>query len=369
MCHAGRYGMVTELRVGIENNRSGPRAPNPLPLLRIEGQTVPMSDQQPAELVGSLATGFMGSRCLHVAVSMGLAETVTDNPRSMTDLAAEVGADSRSLGRLMRHLAALGVFECSGDSIRHNEASRLLRRDHPSNLSSLVLMMGIPVIWGSLGNLEDAVRTGRPGTTFMDPNGFFSYLAAHPDESELYDRGMTGMTVRRISRMVPHYDFTPFDVIADIGGGRGHLLRAVLEQTPAAQGILFDQPHVVMDLPPQPRMSVEPGSFFTDSLPRADCYLLSNVIHDWGDDEALSILNAVRSAADSTSTLLLFEFVVPEDAEDFTATDIDMWMLALVSGRERTYAEYSVLLTRAGWQVSRTVPTPVQTIIEAIPAA
>jgi hypothetical protein len=328
-----------------------------------------MSDQPPAELVGSLAEGFMGSRCLHVAVSMGLAETVTDAPRTLTDVAGEVGADPRALGRLVRHLAALGVFECSGDSIRHNEASRLLRRDHPSDFSSLVLMLGIPVIWESLGNLEDAVRTGRPGTTFLDPNGFFPYLAAHPDESELYDRGMTGMTVRRISRMVPHYDFTPFSVIADIGGGRGHLLRAVLAQTPAAQGILFDQAHVVMDLPSEPRVSVEAGSFFTDPLPRADCYLLSNIIHDWGDDEALSILRAVRSAADSTSTLLLFEFLVPEDAEDFTATNIDMWMLALVSGRERTHTEYSDLLARCGWQVSRTVPTPVQTIIEAIPAS
>ena len=326
-----------------------------------------MTDRQPAELVGSLVESFLDSRCLHVAVSMGLAEAVTDDLRSMADVAAEVGADARALSRLARHLAALGVFECSGESIRHNDASRLLRDDDPSDLSSLARMMGIPVIWGSLGRLEDAVRTGRPATTFLDPDGFFSYLAEHPGESELYDRGMTGMTVRRISRTIPHYDFTPFPVIADIGGGRGHLLRAVLELAPDARGILFDQAHVVGDIPPEPRMTVEPGSFFSDPLPSADCYLLSNIIHDWGDDEALSILRAVRAAAEPTSTLLLFEFVVPDDSQGFVASDVDMWMLALVSGRERTYKEYSDLLARSGWQILRTVPTPVQTIIEATP--
>lgn len=107
------------------------------------------------------------------------------------------------------------------------------------------------------------------------------------------------------------------------------------------------------------------GSFFTDALPAADCYLLSNIIHDWSDQDAVTILTAVRASASPTSTLLLFEFVVPEDGAEFDATDVDVFMLALVGGRERTLVEYADLLGQAGWQVRRTVETPVQTIIEA----
>ncbi|GAA6524384.1 methyltransferase [Intrasporangium sp. DVR] len=322
----------------------------------------------PAELLGSLAEGFLGSRCLHVAVNLGLADAVTDEPRSVADVAEQVGADAGALGRVVRHLAALGVFACAGERIGHNDASRLLRADDPGGLAPLIRMLGLPVIWESVGHLEEAVRRGRPGTSFVDPEGFFSYLDGHPEESQVYDEGMSAMTLRRVARMVPRYDFTPFGVIADIGGGRGHLLRAVLEQTPGARGVLFDRAQVVGDLPPDPRIEVQAGSFFTDPLPQADCYLLSNVVHDWSDEDAVSILTAVRASATPSSVLLLFEFVIPDGDGDFEATDIDVSMLALVGGRERTLGEYSDLLARSGWRITGTVPTPVHTIIEAGPA-
>jgi hypothetical protein len=213
-----------------------------------------------------------------------------------------------------------------------------------------------------------AVRTSRPGTTFHDPSGFFSYLDAHPEESEVYDQGMTAMTTRRISRMVPCYDFSDFDLIADIGGGRGHLLRAVLDQTPGAQGVLFDRALVASELGSLDRISVQVGSFFTDPLPAADCYLLSNIIHDWSDSDAVAILTAVRAAAASTSTLLLFEYLIPDDAGQFEASDVDVYMLALVGGRERTLDEYSQLLAAGGWRLQRTVSTASQDILEAVPA-
>ena len=328
-----------------------------------------MTDRAPAEIVGSLGEGFMDSRCLHVAVTLGLADAVADDPRELVDVAREVGADAGGLARIVRHLVSLGVFQSRAGRIWHNDASRLLRTDDPGGFAPLIRMMALPVIWSSFGSLEEAVRTGSPGTTFVDPDGFFAYLDAHPDESEVYDQGMTAMTVRRIDRMVPHYDFTPYGVIADIGGGRGHLLRAVLERTPAARGVLVDRAQVVIDLPTDPRIAVHSGNFLTDALPQADCYLLSNVIHDWSDQDAVSILTAARAAASSSSTLLLFEFVVPEDASEFDASDIDVSMLALVGGRERTLAEYTELLDQAGWLVRRTVPTPVQTIIEAVPSS
>lgn len=328
-----------------------------------------MPDLDPSELVGSLAEGYVGSRCLHVVASLGVPDVIGDEQRSVAEIARELGVDASSLGRVVRHLASLGIFAMRGDDVSHNEASRLLRHDHPGGLLPLTRLLGMPIIWDSFKSLEEAVRTGRPGTDFHDPNGFFSYLDAHPEESEVYDQGMTAMTTRRISKVVPCYDFSQFDVIADIGGGRGHLLRAVLDQTPGAQGVLFDRAQVASELGSLDRISVQAGSFFTDALPAADCYMLSNVIHDWSDADAVAILTAVRTAAAPTSTLLLFEWVIPDDAGQFEASDIDVYMLALVGGRERTLDEYTHLLAASGWRIQRTVSTPSQDILEAVPTS
>jgi hypothetical protein len=326
-----------------------------------------MPEVDPSELVGSLAEGYLGSRCLHVVANLGVAEQVGDEPRGLSEIAGDLGVDAPSLGRVVRHLASLGIFEMNADEVWHNEASRLLRHDDPQGLLPLTRMLGLPVIWDSFKSLEDAVRTGRPGTTFHDPEGFFAYLDRHLEESELYDKGMTAMTTRRISKVVPCYDFSGFDVIADIGGGRGHLLSAVLEQAPGARGVLFDRAEVAGGLNLD-RISVQTGSFFADPLPAADCYLLSNIIHDWPDADAVAILTAVRAAATATSTLLLFEFVIPDDAGQFEASDIDVFMLALVGGRERTLGEYSRLFEASGWRLQRTVSTSSQDILEAVPS-
>ncbi len=325
-------------------------------------------EDDPVQLVGSLMAGFVDSRCLHVVANLGMADVVGEGPMPIAELAAELGVDPLSLTRLLRHLVTLGMFSVHGDQVAHNEASRLLRSDHPLGMLETVQLMALPIIWDSVRHLEDAVRTGRPGTLFHDQRGFFGYLSEHPDESAVYDRGMTSMTMRRINAHVPAYDFSRFGVIADIGGGRGHLIRAILDQTPGARGIVFDQAHVVQDAVPHDRLTAVAGSFFLDPLPEADCYVLSNIVHDWADDEARAILRAVREAAGTDSTLLLMEFVVPEGDEGFEATDIDIDMLILVGGRARAKREYDELLASSGWRLARTIPTERQTLLEAHPA-
>ncbi len=319
----------------------------------------------PVQLVGSLMAGFVDSRCLHVVANLGMADAVGEEPVSIAELATELGVDAGSLSRLLRHLVTLGLFSVHGDRVAHSEASRLLRSDHPLGLLKTAQLMALPIIWNSVRHLEDAVRTGQPGTLFHDQRGFFGYLSDHPDESAVYDRGMTSMTRRRIAAQVPAFDFSSFRVIADIGGGRGHLIEAILEQTPGAHGIVFDQAHVVKDAVLHDRMTAMAGSFFVDPLPEADCYVLSNIVHDWADDEACAILRAVRQAAGTDSTLLLMEFVVPEGDEGFEATDIDIDMLILVGGRERTEREYDELLASTGWRLARTIPTERQSLLEA----
>lgn len=326
-----------------------------------------MSTNDPAELVASLAEAYINSRCLHVIAHLGVCDVIADVPLSTTDIAREVGADAPTLGRVMRHLASLGIFEMTDGKFRHSEASRLLTSDHPSGLLPLTRLLGLPIMWDSLEVLEDSVRSGRPGAELLHPEGFFAYLDSHPAESNTYDEGMTAMTLRRLDRIVPHYDFSAFATVADIGGGRGHLLRAVLDQAPGATGILFDRPQVLATVDGEDRIALQAGDFFSDPLPAADCYLLSNIVHDWGDNEAVAVLSALRAASLRDSTLLLFEFIVPEDAEPFEASDIDIFMLALVSGRERTLKEYEQLLEAGGWKLVGAVPTSSQTIIEARP--
>jgi hypothetical protein len=323
--------------------------------------------QDPGDLIGSLAEAYVNSRCLHVAANLGVADILTDEPRTLAAVARELDVEPTALGRLLRHLASLGVFAMHADNVWNNEASTFLRAGHPDGLLPLTRMLALPIMWDSFGALDQAVRTGRPGARFHDPEGFFAYLDAHPAESDVYDEGMAAMTTRRIARTIPHYDFSGFRVVADIGGGGGHLLRAVLDSAPQARGVLFDREQVLNGVAPSDRVSLHPGSFLADPLPAADCYLLSNIIHDWSDDDAVTILRAVRQAAPEDSTLLLFEFVIPEDPGEFEASDIDVYMLALVGGRERSLPEYDELLTKAGWRLQRSVPTPVQSILEAVP--
>ncbi len=327
-----------------------------------------MAATDPVALVGTMGAAYLESRCLHVVADLGVADALGDGPRTLASLAGELGVDEVAVGRIIRHLASLGVFDFQDGTVHPNAASQLLRSDDPSGMLALTRMFALPIMWDSLRSLEGSVRTGRPGASFSDPDGFFAYLDRHPEESLIYDEGMTSMTLRRIDRIVPNYDFSGFGVIADVGGGRGHLLRAILDRTPDATGILFDRAQVLDGLDPGNRMTVQAGSFLDERLPTADAYLLSNIIHDWDDDSAMAILAAIRSAAKTTSRLLLFEFIVPDDAGPFDASDIDVWMLALVGGRERRLAEYRDLLDRAGWSLLRSIPTESQTILEAATA-
>ena len=166
------------------------------------------SADDPVQLVATLMSGFVDSRCVHVVANLGVADVVGEERMPIAGVAAELGVDEGSLTRLLRHLVTLGLFSIRGNSVAHNEASRLLRSDDPQGMLSMAQMMALPPIWDSARHLEDAVRTGRPGTTFLDQRGFFGYLADHPDESAVYDRGMTAMTARRIAAQVPAYDFS-----------------------------------------------------------------------------------------------------------------------------------------------------------------
>jgi hypothetical protein len=319
-----------------------------------------MSNTNPVQILMQLATGYWVPRCLHVVAELGVADRLGDTPETAEVLARAVDAHPQALARVLRVLAAFGVFEEVDGRFRHSPASRLLRTEHPQSQRSFVRMMGLPVHWAAYGELEYSIRSGSAAMTRIVPGGTFDYFAANPAESRLFDEAMTAKSREQIAGIVGAYDFSAFGLIADIGGGRAHLLEGVLAAAPRARGILFDLPHVVQTLATlaSNRITLQGGDFFKDPLPACDAYLLMSVIHDWGDAEATSILQAIRRAAPRHAKILLLETLITDTPGPHPAKLLDIEMLVMTTGgRERTRAEYERLCSAAGLRLEQALPT------------
>lgn len=324
----------------------------------------------PHEVVMQMSAAWLLSRCLHVAADLVVADALEETPRTAAALAQATGAHPQALERTLRLLSAHGVFATREGMVSHTPASRLLRADHPQSLRSLVRMFGLPFNQGAYGFLDHSLRTGRPAVEKVAPAGMFTYLADRPEEARIFGEAMTAKAHGHVASILGAYDFSGFHVIGDIGGGHGHLLRAVLERTPAARGVLFDLPNVlgeVADLASE-RLALQPGDFFRDPLPACDAYLLMEVIHDWGDEEATAILEAVRAAAPAHARLLVIEQLVPEEPGPHWAKTLDVLMLAVTGGLQRTGREYEALLTSSGFRLERLIDTAGGiAIVEGVP--
>ncbi|MEP7217061.1 MAG: methyltransferase [Anaerolineaceae bacterium] len=330
-----------------------------------------MPEPKPAEILRAKVLGFVTSRCIHVVAELGVADALGEGPATAEALAHATGSDPDSLGRVLRLLAADGIFAEADGGFVHTELSRLLRSDHPQSLRPHALRVGTAVCWSVYGVLEHSVRTGEPAFEQVYPGGTWAYHADNPDAGALFNAGMTAKAHADTAAVLKADYFSGFQTIADIGGGRGHLVRAVLASVPGASGVLFDQPHVIAeagDTANTPGLRLQGGDFFADALPRADAYLLMSVIHDWADAEAKAILSAVRKAAPANARVLLIEAVVPDSPGWHFSKLVDIVMLAETGGRERTGAQYEALLASAGLRLERIVPTQgTASIIEAVP--
>ena len=316
-----------------------------------------MTASPPSARLWQLATGHFLPRCLHVVAELGIADHLGETPTTAEALGAVAGADPDALERMLRLLAVAGIFQARGDSWAHTELSRLLRSDHPQSMRPFVRMIGGRMQWAAAGELAHSGRTGEAAVEKLTRGGLWAYFRDHPEEARIFDAAMTGKADAEIRALVPAFDFSRYGVIADVGGGRGHILRAVLDATPGAHGVLFDLPSVVGALAPSPRMTFCGGDFFNDTLPEADAYLLSNVLHDWADREAQNILRAVKGSAPRHAELLVLESPLPEGPEAHHAKVLDIVMLALTGGRERTQREYQALFEAAGFRLDRVVAT------------
>jgi hypothetical protein len=328
-----------------------------------------MTETNPFDSLRQIYSGYCVSRALHVVADLGIADALDDSPRSAADLAGAVGANSDALDRVLRLLSSQGVFQSDDGKYRHSPASRLLRSDHPQSVRPVARMFGLSMNWSAYEAMGHTIRTGRPATEKTMPEGFWRHFASHPEDSATFNAAMAAKAQVQVAAIVPAYDFSKFKRIGDIGGGRGHLLRAVLEAAPQAKGILFDLPHVVADAVgiTSNRLALLGGDFFKDALPACDAYLVMEVIHDWADPEAGAILGAIRRAAPADATLLLIEEIIPDDPGPHWAKTLDIHMLTLLGGKQRTLREYEALLRAAGFTLKREIGTrPGISIIEAV---
>jgi len=252
-----------------------------------------------------------------------------------------------------------------------------LRRDHPLSVDPAARMFGAGYQWRSWAALGHSVETGENGAVHAIGMDVWEYRHRHPEHGEIFDAAMRTLSRGDSTGLLAAHDFGRYGVVADVGGGTGAVLAAVLAATASARGILFDQPHVVADADPvlrdagvAERVTVVPGDFFTDVPEGADAYLLVRILHDWTDDDALRILRSVRAAMTPDARLLVVEAVVgPPNADPLTKF-LDLMMLVSAGGRERTEEEWRALLTAGGFAFAEANrATPNKYVIEAVPAA
>ena len=320
-------------------------------------------------------SGARNAQAVCTAAELGIADLLAAGPRTVEELAADVHADPDAIARLMRLLSSRGIFKRSGSRYALTPIADALRSDSPMSMRAMARLTGSPEHWEHWGHLVETVRTGEPFVPKLRGMSLFEYMATRPALGAVFNDAMTSISNMAIAPAILAYDFRRFASIADIGGGHGAFVAAILKQAARARGLLFDLPEVVAGAEPilraagvLDRCEVRAGSFF-DGVPSGfEAYLLKMVVHDWPEREAIAILGAVRAAIPPHGTLLLVEMVLPDDESPHPGKLLDLDMMLTNGGRERTAAEYRALLAAAGFRLTRLVPTMAPlTILEARP--
>ena len=320
--------------------------------------------------LGRLIGGYRATHIVGIAARLGIADRLADGPRSADELARLVRADGPTLQRLLRALVGLALLVQEPEGrFRLTAMGSCLRDDVPGSQRAPAMMAASEYIQLAWLGLEHSIRTGQAAFDHVHGVSNWQYRNEHPEDGRQFNLVMTRMSEQALPALLAAYDFSPYRRIVDVGGGRGHVLAAILEANPGARGVLFDQPSVIEDARPYledrgviGRCELVGGSFF-DRIPvGGDLYVLKHVLNSFDDGPSGALLSACRQAMDAGATLLLIERVVPSrpDAPAEALSDgalMDLQMLVMQAGRERTEDEFRALLGPAGFALRRVIPT------------
>ncbi|MEU8346771.1 Dimerisation domain-containing protein [Actinomadura meyerae] len=326
-----------------------------------------------------LAFGYMPAQIVHTAAEIGLADAMAGGPKSSGELAEATGTHAPSLLRLLRGLATLGAVEQKErDLFALTAEGQRLRADAPDSVRALVRLFCGPEVWRTWGDMTGTLRTGEYAWKRVTGHASFEHFASDPELSATFNAAMAEHTRAVAPGIIGAHDFSRYGTVADLGGGDGTLLAAILRANPGVRGMLVDLP-AGLDAAPGTladvagRAEIVPGDFFESVPGGADAYVLKSVLHDWSDDKATAILRNVRAAMEPGARVVILEQVMPETVTPETAGIVrnDLNMLVCTGGRERSEAEFRDLLDAAGFSgVSFTGPLPPSAyhVIEAVPA-
>jgi len=317
--------------------------------------------------------GYWLSQALYCAAELNLADIIfRDGPQTTGDLAKKTNTDERSLFRLLRYLASEEVFaENETGAFVLTPRANQLRSDISGSQHAMAVMSGSEHYLAS-SHMIDNVRTGKCAYEIAHGKPIFEYLKDHPASARVFDKAMESIHGSESNQILAAYDFSNFITLADIGGGNGSMLVAILKQYPNLHGVLFDLTHVVAATASSAtnvdRFKLVPGDFFESVTPNADAYLLRHIIHDWDDDKSMLILKNIRKALPEHGKVLMIEAILPEGNTPHPGKMFDWIMMGIPGGIERTLTEYKILFAKSGLHIQQVIPTTgLNSIIEATP--
>jgi ubiquinone/menaquinone biosynthesis C-methylase UbiE len=322
-----------------------------------------------------MASGYWVSQSIYVAAKLGIADLLKDSPKSCDELATATGTNAPSLYRVLRALASLGVFaETELNHFTLTPLAACLQSDVPDSFRAFVIMLGEEQ-YRAWGEFMHSVQTGGSSFEHIYGMNLFEYLAQNPESAKIFDESMTNASVVESAALAASYDFSSIQTLVDVAGGEGHLIASILKSNPTLKGVLFDQPYVIERAKRfleaegvLERCHLAAGNFFESVPEGGDAYILKYIIHDWDDERAIVILKQCHKVMPDNGKLLVAEKVIPPGNEPFIGKFFDLHMLVMTpGGRERTEAEYRALFEKAGFKLTRIVPTQKEvSIIEGI---
>lgn len=330
--------------------------------------------KSPIDRLIAMADGFLISRCLYVVAELNIADQLVNGPKTAEQIAKNLNINSDSTFRLLRMLAGHGIFNYESNStFSLNEISELLTTKNPQSLHGFLLHED-EFRWQAYGALSYTIKTGKPAFNYLFNEGYFDYIARDKKRSEQFDKGMANISEEENKQIAKSINFSEYPHIVDVGSGVGGLIAEILNKNTQLQATIYELPHLVplatnyiKEKNLADRVQIVAGSFLDSVASGGNLYILKRILHDWDDETCIKILKNCHKAMDINARIIIFDCIMPEGNTYDISKDIDIIMMTIFGGKERTKKDFETLLNAAGFKLDKvnTIPGTMLSEIEA----